>query len=61
MAKNNAIPEKYQVWIEARRRCHLSDAQVQMARELGFDPNQFGKIAYEKQEPWKIAPPTLRR
>ena len=53
MAKKPAIPEKYQVWIEARKRYQLSDAQVQMARELGLNPRKFGKLANEKQEPWK--------
>jgi hypothetical protein len=54
MAKENVIPEKYQIWIEARRRYHLSDLQIQMARELELNPHKFGKIANEKQEPWKI-------
>lgn len=53
MAKNQIIPQKYQIWVEARRRYHLSDAQVQMARELGLNPHKFGKLANEKQEPWK--------
>ena len=53
MAQKIIIPEKYKVWIEAQRRYHLSDAQVQMARELGLNPNKFGKLANEKQEPWK--------
>jgi hypothetical protein len=53
MVKKVAIPQKYQVWIDARKRYHLSDAQVQMARELGLNPNKFGKLANEKQEPWK--------
>jgi len=53
MAQKVTIPQKYQVWIEARRRYHLSDAQIQMARELGLNPNKFGKLANEKQEPWK--------
>lgn len=53
MAQKKNIPEKYQVWIEARRRYHLSDAQVQMARELGLNPHKFGKLANERQEPWK--------
>jgi hypothetical protein len=53
MAKKQIIPQKYQVWVEARRRYHLSDAQVQMARELGLNPHKFGKLANEKQEPWK--------
>ena len=53
MAKELIIPQKYQVWIEARKRYHLSDAQVQMARELGLNPRKFCKYANEKQEPWK--------
>lgn len=53
MAKNQFIPERYKVWIEARKRYHLSDSQVQMARELGLNPLKFGKLANEKQEPWK--------
>ena len=36
MAKKPGIPEKYQIWIEVRKRYHLSDTQVQMARELGL-------------------------
>ncbi len=53
MAKSQAIPEKYRIWIEVRKRYRLSDAQVQMARELGLNPRKFGKLANEKQEPWK--------
>jgi hypothetical protein len=53
MAKKQVIPQKYQVWIDARRKYHLTDAQIQMARELGLNPKKFGKIANEKQEPWK--------
>lgn len=53
MVKKVAIPQKYQAWIDARKRYRLTDAQVQMARELGLNPNKFGKLANEKQEPWK--------
>lgn len=53
MAKGQAISEKYQIWIEVRKRYRLSDAQVQMARELGLNPHKFGKLANEKQEAWK--------
>jgi len=28
-------------------------AHVQMARELGLNPNKFGKLANHHQEPWK--------
>ncbi|MEN4041904.1 MAG: hypothetical protein ROW39_06135 [Anaerolineaceae bacterium] len=53
MAKKQIIPQKYGVWVEVRRRYHRSDAQVQMARKLGLNPHNFGKLANEKQEPWK--------
>ena len=44
-------------WIEARRRFHLSHAQVQMARELGMSPRKLGKLANHDQEPWKTPLP----
>jgi len=36
------IPQNLQDWIEARKRFHLSHAQVQMARELGMNPENSG-------------------
>lgn len=51
------IPQKLQPWIEARRRFHLSDAHVQMARELGMNPKKLGGVANHKQEPWKAPLP----
>jgi len=53
MSKKKRIPDNYQIWIDARKRYHLSDVHIQMARELGMNPKKFGKIANEKQEPWK--------
>ena len=58
MAKKK-IPEKYQVWIDARKRYRLSHAHVQMARELGLNPKKLGKIANQKQEPWKAPLPAF--
>ena len=57
--KKKRIPEKYQVWIDVRKRYRLSDAHIQMARELGMNPKKFGKIANEKQEPWKVPLPAF--
>jgi len=57
MSKKKAIPEKYQVWIEARKKYHLSHAHIQMARELGLNPRKFGGIANHRQEPWKVPLP----
>ena len=51
------IPDRLQVWIDARKRHHLSHAQVQMARELGLNPKKLGKIDNHDQEPWKLPLP----
>jgi hypothetical protein len=59
MGKQRRIPEKYQVWIDARKRFHLSHAHIQMARELGMNPKKFGKLANHKQEPWKTPLPVF--
>ncbi len=50
--KNVKIPPGLQIWIEARRRYKLSDAHVQMARELGMNPKKLGGLANERQERW---------
>jgi len=57
MNKKNFIPNKLRPWIEARRKFHLSHAQIQMAREMGLNPKNFGKMANHKQEPWKMPLP----
>ncbi len=57
MTKVKKVPEKYQIWIDARKRFHLSHAHIQMARELGMNPKKLGKIANHKQEPWKAPLP----
>jgi hypothetical protein len=59
MPKNQTIPEKYQVWIDARKRYHLSHAQIQKARELGMNPKKFGQLANHKQESWKAPLPNF--
>ena len=46
-----------QAWIDARKRHGLSDAHVQMARELGLNPVKLGKIDNHRQEPWKAPLP----
>jgi hypothetical protein len=51
MAKT--VPNKLAIWVEAKKRYHLTDVQVQMARELGLNPKKFGGLANNKQEPWK--------
>lgn len=44
-------------WLTAQKRHHLSDRQVQMARELGLNPDKLGKIDNHKLEPWKTPLP----
>lgn len=51
------LPQSLQVWVEARRRHHLSHAHVQMARELGMNPKKLGKLDNHDQEPWKAPLP----
>lgn len=41
----------------AQKRHHLTDAQVQMARGLGFKTTSLPKIDNHKQEPWKTPLP----
>jgi hypothetical protein len=47
------VPQKLIPWLEAKKRHRLTDAQVQMARELGMNPKKLGKLDNHKQEPWK--------
>ena len=53
------LTEEMRRWIEARKRFHLTDAQVQIARELGLNPRKFGSLANHKQEPWKAPLPVF--
>jgi hypothetical protein len=49
--------QKMKAWDAARKRHHLSHAQVQMARALGMNPAKLGKIDNHDQEPWKLPLP----
>ena len=53
------IPEDLRKWIEARRKFRLSDAHVQMAREMGMNPRKLGSLANHDQEPWKAPLPVF--
>lgn len=44
---------KLEKWKIAQKRHRLSDKQVQMARELGFSPDNLRKLDNHKQESWK--------
>ena len=54
MAVKKAILEK---WMVAQKRHRLSDKHVQMARELGLNPDKLGKIDNHQQETWKAPLP----
>src|ERR1035438_5332708 len=54
-AKQFAV--KLQPWFEARRRFKLSNAHIQMARELGMNPKQLGSLDNHRQERWKAPLP----
>ena len=55
--KKRKLDPKLQAWIDARKRHRLSHAHVQMARELGMNPQKLGKIDNHKQQPWKAPLP----
>ncbi|EMI54269.1 hypothetical protein [Rhodopirellula sallentina] len=57
MAKKQRIPHKFQPWIDARRKFHLSHKHIQMARELGLSPKKFGGYADRDKKPWKLPLP----
>jgi|GEM_PF-406852 len=44
---------KIEKWVVAQKKHKLSDRHVQMARELGLNPDKLGKIDNHKQEKWK--------
>lgn len=54
MSAKKAVLEK---WVVAQKRHRLSDKHVQMARELGLNPDKLGKIDNHEQEPWKAPLP----
>jgi hypothetical protein len=51
------LTAKLQPWFEARRRFKLSNAHIQMAREMGMNPKKFGSLDNHRQELWKAPLP----
>ena len=49
--------DKNKKWIDAKKKFRLSDTHIQMARELGMNPKNFGSLANHKQEKWKTPLP----
>lgn len=54
-------PKKQQAWKTAKKKYRLSEATLQIARELGLNPNKLGTIANHKQESWKEPLPNFIR
>lgn len=48
---------KIEKWVTAQKKHKLSDKHVQMARELGLNPDKLEKIDNHKQETWKAPLP----
>src|SRR5438270_6873910 len=46
--------QKSDLWREAIRRCSLSDEEVRMALELGFQPESLIKNIPSPSQPWKL-------
>lgn len=44
---------KQELWIEAKKRCRLSDEDIQMAKEIGLNPKSLIKNIPNKSEQWK--------
>ena len=57
MTKKQRIPHKFHPWIAARKKFGLSDAHIQMARELGLSPKRFANYADRENKPWKLPLP----
>ncbi|MCV9885077.1 hypothetical protein [Metabacillus halosaccharovorans] len=44
---------KADAWKEAKKRCRLNDADIQMAKELGMTPKSLTKNIPSKDQQWK--------
>ena len=51
------IPPKLQPWFDVRRELGLSNATIQMARELGMNPKKLGRLVPTTGQPWKASLP----
>jgi hypothetical protein len=52
--KKRGANRTMQAWINAGERDHLSNAQVQMAREWGTKPAKLGQFNNHDEESWKM-------
>ena len=56
MAKKKKQPKnkRDRLWIEAKRRCRLNDNDIQIAKEMGLNPQSLIKNIPYKTEQWKL-------
>ena len=41
------------MWAEAKRRCHLSEDDIRIAKEMGLNPRSLIKNIPSRSQPWK--------
>ena len=44
---------KQELWDEAKRKCHIGDEEIRMAKEMGLNPKSLIKNIPSKSEMWK--------
>ena len=44
---------KQELWDEAKKRCHIGDEEIRMAKEMGLNPKSLIKNIPNKSEQWK--------
>jgi hypothetical protein len=57
LGKKKTKIKNLDMWIKAKKQYRLSDRHIQMAQGLGLNPKKLGRMANNKQEPWKIPLP----
>jgi hypothetical protein len=56
MAKKKKQPKnkRDRLWTEAKRKCRLNDNDIQIAKEMGLNPQSLIKNIPSKTEQWKL-------
>ena len=44
---------KQELWDEAKKKCHIGDEEIKMAKEMGLNPKSLIKNIPNKKEMWK--------
>lgn len=42
-----------QMWLDAKKKCRLSNEDIELAKRLGLNPRSLTKNIPSKSEPWK--------